>query len=385
MSPIGRNGNTQGSTMSIERERKFIIDINQAHQLKGNVVPHHLTQHYLSLSDASDELRIRRIASDFTDPAYVTTLKQGSGEYRQETEIPLLASAYLALSALSQSYIYKHRYDLNLPGLTLDTYRAGPARLYGVLELEQTIDTPDIGLFDPKSLGIDDLTEVTGRPDFSNRHLATSTKRKELPMPPHVNLVQLYPIIEKIRQNTRPTIITLSGPSGSGKTTLLKTLRATYGADCATISADDYYIGRTAMRTHMPEGHTTNFDHPAAIDASRLARDLAALRAGHTITKPLYDMKRSEPIAWDETITPRDIVIVEGIAANLPAIRQQSDLSLVVTAPIDERLRRRMARDIDRKGHAPEETLDIFMNHVEPSYQAYFAPHDTQVDYIIEG
>lgn len=204
-------------------------------------------------------------------------------------------------------------------------------------------------------------------------------------MPAIASLEQIQNIIEDIRQASWPTIITLSGPSGSGKTTLLDTFRATYGVSCTTISTDDYYIGKTLMRTKMPEGHTGNFDHPAAIDTTRLARDLQALKTGKSIEKPLYDMKHSEPISSTETVIPNDLIIIEGLAANLPEIRELSDLSVLVTAPIDERLRRRMERDVTRKGHAAEETLNIFMNHVEPSYQAYFAPHDAKVDYRIEG
>lgn len=370
--------------MPIERERKFITNIDEARLLTDGLLPHYITQHYLSPAEADRELRIRRTASNFTDPTYATTIKQGHGEYRQETEISLLAESYLPLSTLSLGIVLKNRYHLPQPGLTLDTYRSGPVRFYGILELEQVAGAGDIGLFDPQSLGLDHLTEVTGLPDFSNRSLAATIERKEPKMPATASIEQIHDLIDKIRLVSQPAIITLSGPSGSGKTTILDDFKSKYGQDCTTISTDDYYIGKTLMRTKMPAGQATNFDHPAAIDTARLARDIECLRRGESISKPLYDMKRSEPIGFAEIVTPNNIIVIEGIAANLPEIRELSDLSLVITAPVDERLRRRMERDVERKGHTAEETLDIFMNHVEPSYQAYFAPHDAEADYQIK-
>ena len=96
-------------------------------------------------------------------------------------------------------------------------------------------------------------------------------------------------------------------------------------------------------------------------------------------------MKSSEPSGLYETVTPNDIIIIEGIAANLPAIRQLSDHSLTLSTPVEERLRWRIARDITRKGQTLEQVLSIFMNHVEPSYQAYFAKHDAAADYTISS
>lgn len=370
--------------MSIERERKFITSIDQAHQLAGDRSPTHITQHYLSPTDTDDELRIRSLVSGFTDSAYVATIKQGHGEYRLETEIPLLATAYLTLSTQALATLLKNRYELPTPGLTLDRCHGEPASSFGILELEQMEAAPDIGLFDPRSLNVGDMTEVTGLPDFSSRSIATPiahAERESLP------LEYAFATIKDLlrRSDNHPVIITLSGPSGSGKTTLLSTFTKRFGDACTFISTDDYYIGRTAMQTKMPEGHATNFDHPAALNTTQLARDIQALRAGHTINRPHYDMTISEPTGQTTATRPTPLIIIEGLAANLPTIRENSDLSITLTSPIQERLRRRMERDITRKGHTPERTLDIFMNHVEPSYQTYFAPHDNETDITISN
>ena len=368
--------------MPTERERKFIANVDQVSVLTEGLHPADITQHYLSSEDSINELRIRQTAHDRKRPTYRSTLKNGRGEYRDEVEVSLLTGSFTELSKISIARLTKRRYDLG-PGLTLDTYLSGPKRFYSTLEIEQSNTTGDIGLFDPEDLGVGSLIEVTGVPLYTSRNLATRIEQNNT-MPPTITLDQAYDFIDAF-PNADTHVVTLSGPSGSGKTTILDQFHTRYGENYTTISTDDYYIGKRRMRTHMPHGHETNFDHPDAIDIKRLASDIVTLKAGNPITKPIYDMKSSEPSGLYETVIPNDIIIIEGIAANLPAIRQLSDLSLTLSAPVEERLRRRIARDITRKGQTPEQVLSIFMNHVEPSYQKYFAKHDAGADYTVRS
>lgn len=191
--------------------------------------------------------------------------------------------------------------------------------------------------------------------------------------------------IEQIRDITtheHPAIITLSGPSAAGKSTFVATLQETF-TDNAVIATDDYYRGISRMQHDMPPGQEHNFDHPAAIQLDRLAYDLRQLKNGHSVAAPLYDMLTSEPLPQTKEVTPQQLIIVEGIVANHPTIRQLAHLSICLTAPASVRLQRRIVRDQVRKGYTPEHITDIFMNSVEPSYQQYHAVNDSAADMII--
>ncbi len=370
--------------MSTERERTFICSVDQARTLSEGFVPHHITQTYLSPLGASDELRTRRDSTDYTDPVFTATVKRGQGEYREEQEVDLLPASYNKLGVYTCAALIKNRYQLDpQAGITLDTYPGNyHHRLWGRIEVEQQPGSGDIGLFNIASLGVGDLTEITGVALSGNRHIATELPRPSLETTPMSNV--LSKIRTELGTARQPVIVTLGGPSASGKTTLLEKFKREFGDACTVISTDNYYIGKTRMRREMPEGHAGNFDHPDAIDTRRIARDLARLRQGQTIDLPWYDMKTSEP-ELSSPLAPSPLIIVEGLVANHPDVRNTSNLSLNLTAPVEERLRRRAQRDIARKGHDAGTTMDIFMNQVEPSYLTYHAPNDAGADYTISS
>lgn len=181
------------------------------------------------------------------------------------------------------------------------------------------------------------------------------------------------------------TVVTLSGPSASGKSTILDRIKQSYNSACTVLSSDDYYIGKTRMQHEMPAGQADNFDHPAAVDTTQLQHDIAELQAGRTILAPIYNMMTSEPLMEKRVVETTPLIIIEGLAANLEEVRELSTLSVSVYAPLTERLQRRIARDILRKGHSAEETTAYFMQVVEPAYAEYYEPSDQKVDFVIEN
>lgn len=198
------------------------------------------------------------------------------------------------------------------------------------------------------------------------------------------DIQKLIEVIYRQIERAQTTIVTVSGPSGSGKSTVVRALQKVF-PDSLLIATDDYYIGKTRMKLEMPAGHELDFDHPTAIDIDRLAGDVNQLKAGRAIDTPLYDMLRSEPRADTLRLTPRPLVIVEGIVANCPTLHRLSDMSICVTAPLEMRLARRIERDKTRKNHTPKETKNYMLTVVEPAYTTYFAAWDQTADMIVRN
>jgi len=181
---------------------------------------------------------------------------------------------------------------------------------------------------------------------------------------------------------TTPIIVGIAGGSGSGKTTLaegLRELTADFGS--VAITQDDYYLG-------LPDGADAsgyNFDEPAALDLDRLASDLAALKAGRTVSRPVYDFvhhRRSERV---QITSPTPLIIVEGLFIfALPALRDLFDLRFFVDVPAHERLRRRVQRDRTSRGRSEEDIRNQWTRQVEPMYVKHTLPTRACADFVLD-
>ncbi len=365
----------------MEKERKFIGPASETKQLIDKSEGDRLTQWYLSPADSEHELRVRqKVGKNGT--SYKATLKTGHGLERGETEVDITEAAAEVLKRSAVARISKTRHELDRPGLTLDSYHAGSMRFYSMIELEQQDDEPDIMAFTPESLGINGLIEVTGARYASNRHIATELPALTLP-----ETRSTEDIIDQLEQlleaSDYPVIAAFSGPSASGKSTVMEAIQRYFGDKAATISTDDYYIGKTRMAAELPAEHTGNFDHPDAIDTRELARHLQTLRAGAPILRPSYSMKTGERTGELVEIPPTQLVLVEGIVANHPALANQIDLRSMIHANPATRLFRRMQRDLERTGWTTEEIMSYVMNTSEPAYIEHHQPNDLTADYCI--
>jgi uridine kinase len=141
-------------------------------------------------------------------------------------------------------------------------------------------------------------------------------------------------------------LVLIAGGSGSGKSTLAQNLREKYPYTFALMHLDDYY--RHASRTPKLSSGAVNWEHPDALDFSRLAYDVTALVKGtpamiHTKSEfynPGYLPTLHNKI-W-QRVEPRPIVIVEGyLALYDPALQRMSDLSVYLEMPIEDSFLRR--------------------------------------------
>lgn len=180
---------------------------------------------------------------------------------------------------------------------------------------------------------------------------------------------------------TTPILTGIAGGSGSGKTTLAKGLRElTADSGSVVLSQDDYYLG-------LPDGVTAagyNFDDPAALDLDRLAADLVALKAGRAVRRPVYDFSRHCRADVEQETAPTRLIIVEGLFLfALPALRDLFDLRFFVDVPAEERLRRRMLRDVEDRGRSEAEIRDQWERQVEPMYVRHILPTRGSAHFVL--
>jgi uridine kinase len=170
-------------------------------------------------------------------------------------------------------------------------------------------------------------------------------------------------------------IIGIAGGTGSGKTTVVhQIMNELPDAEVGIISQDSYYKENKNMS--YEERSNINFDHPRAIDFELLVAHLKELKQGNIINQPVYSFIKHNRTD-DVIIThPRKVMIVEGILIF-------TNPEIYVHADSDERLIRRLRRDISERGRDMEEVLSRYQHTLKPMHEQFIEPTKAYADIII--
>ncbi|WP_029034766.1 uridine kinase [Salinimicrobium terrae] len=178
-------------------------------------------------------------------------------------------------------------------------------------------------------------------------------------------------------------IIGIAGGTGSGKTTVVNQIIEELKNEEVDVISQDSYYQDTSHLTYE-ERTRINFDHPKSIDFDLLVSHLKDLKAGKNIQQPVYSFREHNRTAETVTIEPRKVIIVEGILIlTHPDIREMFDIKIYVHADSDERLIRRLKRDIAERGRDLEEVLNRYQTTLKPMHQQFIEPTKEFADIII--
>lgn len=178
-------------------------------------------------------------------------------------------------------------------------------------------------------------------------------------------------------------IIGIAGGTGCGKTTVVKNLLEELPTDEVVVISQDSYYKDTSHLSYQ-ERVNINFDHPDSIDFDLLVRNVKELKHGINIEQPVYSFKEHNRTKKSISIHPKKVLIVEGILIfTHMELRSLFDIKIFVHADSDERLIRRMKRDISERGRDMNEVLDRYQNTLKPMHQLFIEPTKAYADLII--
>lgn len=161
-------------------------------------------------------------------------------------------------------------------------------------------------------------------------------------------------------------VIGIGGGSASGKSTIAERLRRRLQPlHVELINQDRYFHESDHLPRHAsPDGARIWPDHnqPGSFDFARLRADLQEVRDGCA-----------------------DVVIVEGILVlHDPELRALMDAKLFVDADPDERIVRRVRRNVAR-GYQLEEICEFYLDSVRYRHREYCEPTRAYADLVIPG
>ena len=178
-------------------------------------------------------------------------------------------------------------------------------------------------------------------------------------------------------------IIGIGGGTGSGKTTVVNQILSEFPAgEVEVISQDSYYMDTSHLS--FEERCKINFDHPQSIDFELLESHLKFLKKGDNINQPVYSFKTHNRTGETTVTKPKKVVIVEGILIlSNTELRSLFDIKIFVHADSDERLMRRLKRDIAERGRDLDEVLERYQTTLKPMHQQFIEPMKAFADIII--
>lgn len=179
-------------------------------------------------------------------------------------------------------------------------------------------------------------------------------------------------------------IIGISGGTGSGKTTFTDKLKNTFGNNIAVIYHDNYYKSQDDLS--IEERMLTNYDHPNQLETDLLVKHLKMLKQGEKVECPIYDFTLHTRVEGRTVIEPAPVIIVEGILIFCDeSLRNLMDMKIFVESDADERILRRVKRDVEERGRDINSIIKQYLSTVKPMHNLFVEPTKTYADIIING
>ncbi|MBQ2705740.1 MAG: uridine kinase [Agathobacter sp.] len=179
-------------------------------------------------------------------------------------------------------------------------------------------------------------------------------------------------------------MIGIAGGTGSGKSTFTNKIKERFGDDVTVIYHDNYYRRRDEMT--YEERTKVNYDHPSSLETDLLIEHLKMLKMGKSVECPIYDFTQHNRSNKTYTIHPSKVFLIEGILIfSDERLRDLFDIKVFVEADADERILRRIVRDVKERGRDIDNIMEQYLTTVKPMHSLYVEPTKTTADIIINS
>ena len=179
-------------------------------------------------------------------------------------------------------------------------------------------------------------------------------------------------------------IIGIAGGSGSGKTFLTKKIFRSFKTKCVVIHQDSYY--KDLSHLGMKERISNNYDHPNSIDIKLLIKDVKTLISGQSILQPLYDFSNHTRKQKYLTVTPKPIIIVEGVLIfHFKELANLLLLKIFLDIDPDIRFIRRLKRDVKERKRQVKDICKQYLNFVKPMHELFVEKTKYNSDIVLKN
>ncbi len=177
----------------------------------------------------------------------------------------------------------------------------------------------------------------------------------------------------------RPIILGVVGDSAAGKTTITRGLVRLLGEQRVThIAGDDYH--RYDRQQRAERGITPL--HPDANYLDILEQDLASVRSGRPILKPVYRHKDGT-LGPPVYVKPHQFTVVEGLLGyHTRALRDVYDVRVFLDPPEETRRQWKVQRDTTLRGYTTDQVLEE-LDRREADSADFIRPQQRWADIVV--
>ena len=177
-------------------------------------------------------------------------------------------------------------------------------------------------------------------------------------------------------------VIGVAGGSASGKTTVATRLKEEFANDVELLCHDSYYLAHDDMP--FEQRAKINYDHPNAFDTERFIEDIKKLKQGIPIERPVYSYANHNREKETVPVRATKVIVVEGfLIFENKALRDLMDIKIFVDTDADERLVRRILRDVKERERSLDSVITQYINTVKPMHEQFVEPSKKYADIII--
>jgi uridine kinase len=189
-------------------------------------------------------------------------------------------------------------------------------------------------------------------------------------------------MIKEANMSDRVCIVGIAGGTASGKTTIVRKIKEKFGDDIVVINHDSYYKAHDDLS--YEDRSRLNYDHPESFDTQLMIEDVKKLKENIPVDIPVYDYTIHNRADATVHITPKRVIILEGILIlESKALRDLMDIKVFVDTDADERLMRRIRRDMLERARSIESILSQYRETVKPMHEQFVEPSKKYADIII--
>lgn len=177
-------------------------------------------------------------------------------------------------------------------------------------------------------------------------------------------------------------IVGIAGGTASGKTTIVRKIKESFGDDIVVINHDSYYKAHDDLS--YEDRSKLNYDHPDAFDTDMMIEHIKMLKENKEVDIPVYDFSIHNRADSTVHVFPKKVIIVEGILVlENRELRDLMDIKVYVDTDADERLMRRITRDMAERARSIESILSQYRDTVKPMHEQFIEPNKKYADIII--